>query len=269
MSEKIKADEFIRVCRLAQLVERNAKIPTFTIKSGIEGIELVAGKINYFLVDNAGTLEAQKIYNQPVQDKQIASVIGAFELPAPEPPEKKGKGNKNDQTEKTQEIKKESETKKDDKGLELAIELPEFLTHGLMTKWSGMSTTERILMFQRTPKDQIYDVVVGKNRDTGKNETAPYVKGNYMFKEANAAFLFDWNISDISISVCPTGVSVSGKLNGWFTEYGKYLSRPAQGYQELNSKIDIEQAKKGATTDAIKKGLSLFGFNSDVYSGEV
>jgi len=28
-------------------------------------------------------------------------------------------------------------------------------------------------------------------------------------------------------------------------------------------------AKKGATTDAIKKGLSLFGFNSDVYSGEV
>lgn len=145
--------------------------------------------------------------------------------------------------------------------------LPDFLTPALMTKWAKMSTTDRILLFQETPKDKIKSVAVGKD-ETGVIY-APYVEGNYMIKEANAAFLFDWYFADRIISVCPTGVSVTGTLYCWFTEYKKYLSRPADGYQELNKKVDVELAKKGATTDAIKKALSRFGFNSDVYSGEV
>ncbi len=146
-------------------------------------------------------------------------------------------------------------------------QLPEFLTPALMTKWAQMSTTDRVLMFQQTPKDKIEHVNVGKN-DNGEIIYAPYVKGNYMFREANAAFLFDWYLDVKTITVVATGVSVVGTLYGWFKEYNKYLSRPATGYQELNKKVDTELAKKGATTDAIKKGLSLFGFNSDVYSGE-
>ena len=141
--------------------------------------------------------------------------------------------------------------------------LPDFFTSALISKWAKMTTTDRILLFQKTPSDKIKHVSVTKTK------TAPYIEGNFMFKEANAAFLFDWNLSDIKISICPTGVGVSGTLNAWFSEYGKYISRPATGYQELNNGNDIELAKKGAITDAIKKGLSLFGFNSDVYGGDI
>ena len=148
----------------------------------------------------------------------------------------------------------------------LGIELPEFMTAKLMEKWESLTTFERVLFFQKTPVDKIDHVIVGKK--DGKNLTAPYVKGNYMFKEANAAFLYDWYISDVVITVGIKGVSAVGTLYAWFKEYNKYLQRPATGYQELNGQVDAELARKGAITDAIKKGLSLFGFNSDVYSGE-
>jgi hypothetical protein len=265
MTEKVIEEEFIRVCRLAQLVERKAKSPTYITKDGTEGIEYIAGKIRSFQVIGAGTVEAQKVYDQAVKDKQIAAVIGAFD-DKPEP----------QKAEINAPIKAHEDVK--DMGViapispivsNMAIQLPGQLTPALMSKWSQMSTTDRILMFQTTPKTEIYEVNVGKNPETGKAEMASYVKGNYMLKEANAAFLFDWNFEVYEVSTSDTGVSVRGKISGWFSEYSKYLSRPATGYQERNKKIDAQQAQKGATTDAIKKGLSLFGFNSDVYSGEV
>ena len=276
MPEKIREVDFQQVCRLAKLVERTGKIPTYVIKDGSEGIELLNGKIRYFQVANAGTPEAHKVFDVVVNDKHIASVVGAFESKtenkdiAPHDPEPK-------KEEKKDEIHKNAPEKKDenkdiaplDSPTNSAVELPADLTIELMFKWAKMTTTERILMFQKTPKHEIFEVSVGKNPETGKAEMASYVRGNFMIKEANAAFLFDWNLEVFEISTSETGVSVRGKINGWFSEYGKYLSRPATGYQERNKKIDAQQAQKGATTDAIKKGLSLFGFNSDVYSGEV
>lgn len=255
MAEKVKVDEFQRVCRLAKLVERKATIPTFTTQDNKEGLELKTGKIIPFWIK-----DGEKMYNQPVSDTKIASVIGAFE-------------------EKPKEVKKDEKAPdKVDEGKGLDIKapekqsvalLPEFLTPALMTKWAQMSTTDRILMFQQTPKDQVFEVAVGKNPDTGKQEFASYVKGNYMIREANAAFLYRWYLEVEEVSVSESGVCVRGLLWGWFKEYDTNISRPATGYQERNKKVDAQQAIKGATTDAIKKGLSLFGFNSDVYSGEV
>ena len=261
MTEWIKIDEFCRVCRLAKLLEVKAGVPAFCIANKTEGIELKNNKIITFSV-----VDGERDYDAAIQSRDILAVVGAFE----QKPESEAQKPEQKATKSAHEDLKdmglpESAKKLRQELIPETVGLPDLLTPALMSKWAKMTTTDRILMFQRTPPDQIYDVAVGKNPETGKLETAPYVKGNYMFKEANAAFLFDWYMSDIVISICPTGVSVSGKLNAWFSEYGKYLSRPATGYQELNKKVDVEQAKKGATTDAIKKGLSLFGFNSDVF----
>ena len=264
--EKVKEDEFNRVCRSAQLLEIKigAKVPTWSTPDRTQGIELKAGKIVTFRF-----IDGMRKSEPAVDDSRICSVVGAFETKAPEPKEEK-KTNQDVMSErKNEQPKSENKEVQTKEIINNTPLLPDFLTPALMSKWAKLSTTDRILMFQQTPKDQIYQVNVGKNPDTGKAEMAAYVKGNYMFKEANAAFLFDWYLSEIIITVCPTGVGVTAKLNGYFSEYGRYLSRPAIGYQELNKKVDSELAKKGATTDAIKKGLSLFGFNSDVYSGEV
>ena len=227
--------------------------PTWMDKNRQEGIEFRAGKVISFW-----NKDGQRVYDQPASEHivEIQKII---------------EGGKDEKSAKTED--KKDEPKPDEKNTvvnqkETVAELPDFLTSALMSKWAKMSTTDRILLFQKTPTDKIKQVKVGKN-EFGKDVFAPYVEGNYMFREANAAFLFDWYLSGAVITVCPTGVSVVGTLHCWFSEYQKYLSRPATGYQELNKKVDTEMAKKGATTDAIKKGLSLFGFNSDVYSGEV
>lgn len=228
-----------------------SKFPSWVDKNHQEGIEVVAGKIFPFWI-----VLGERKHDQPPSE-HMQKTIDLMLNNGKAKDEVKDEPKTENKTESNTEV---STTKE-------AI-LPDFLTPALMSKWAQMSTTDRILLFQKTPKDKIKSIIVGKNAK-GDNELAPYVEGNYMFKEANAAFLFDWNLSDVVISVCSTGVGVSGKLNAWFKEYNKYISRPATGYQELNKKVDVELAKKGATTDAIKKGLSLFGFNSDVYSGEV
>lgn len=234
-------------------------IPTWMNKLRQEGIELRLSKIFSFW-----NKDGSRNYDEPASEPitKTMEIISGAEIK---------EESKNEKSTKTEDKKDEPKpSTRDLKPVEKTNEpeLPEFLTSALVSKWGKMTTTDRILMFQKTPSDKVKQVKVGKD-ETGKSLTAPYVEGNYMFKEANAAFLFDWYLSDTVITVCPTGVSVVGTLHGYFSEYGKYLSRPASGYQELNKKVDTEMAKKGATTDAIKKGLSLFGFNSDVYSGEV
>lgn len=270
-AKAIKIDEFNRVCRLAGLMEIKASVPTWITMDRLEGLELKINKILTFHVK-----EGTRIYDQPVDDHRISSVLGAFEKELKEMEDMK---NKQQKEEKVPDKKKEEEkTEQSPKAQELEMKkqevhenalLPDFLTSALMTKWAQMPTMDRVLMFQRTPATEIYQIAVGKNPETGKQEIASYVKGNFMFREANAAFLFDWHLDIKEITTSATGVSVRGILFAWFSEYNKYLSRPATGYQELNKKIDVQQAIKGATTDAIKKGLSLFGFNCDVYSGEV
>jgi hypothetical protein len=220
-----------------------SSFPTFATKSYDEGLEVKGGKILNFWANGQG-----RDYEQPPSEfmKKTIELINYA------------------QNETQEETPKPQETEQSNK--ELVGILPEVFTPALISKWGFMGTLDRVLLFQHTPKDKIDYVVVGKK--DGKDIFAPYVKGNYMFREANAAFLFDWYLSDVVITVGLKGVSVVGKLNAWFKEYNKYLQRPATGYQELNAKVDAELARKGATTDAIKKGLSLFGFNSDVYSGE-
>lgn len=254
MKIMINTEEYTRVCRLAGLMQAG-KTNTWTTEKKEEGIELIQNKIRTFSFK-----DGERNYDAGITDPRIQNVLGAFEKEI----EEQKTGKKEDTKDEVHKTKAEENKIVPETG---AI-VPDFLTPALMSKWAKMTTTDRILMFQKTPREQIYQVAVGKNPENGKQEFASYVKGNFMFREANAAFLFDW-YTELTLSVGAKGVSASGKIFCWFSEYNKYLSRPATGYQETNSRVDTEQAKKGAVTDAIKKGLSLFGFNSDVYSGEV
>jgi hypothetical protein len=242
LAEKIKTDEFERVCRLAKLVERTG---FFTTKDNMEGLELKLGKIISFWIK-----DGEKLYDQPVNDTKIASVIGAFE--------EKPKGEKKD--EKAPDKVDEKKTSNPENENKLIV-LPEEVTPTHLTEWGKMRTVDRMLKFQRTPKEQIF------SKPVGNGQNANYVKGNYMIKEANAAFLFDWSFLQTGINVGEKGVCVYGSVVAMVD--GVKMSRPAVGYEEINSKMTPQLAIKSATTDAIKKGLSLFGFNSDVYSGEV
>lgn len=229
------------------------KFPTWIDKTKTEGIELEAGKLKSFYV-----ISGMRNYEEPPSDsikKTIELTLEAIDAGTPEhDAESIGVSEKSKIPEV---VIPENRTN---------VILPDFLTDELMEKWKKLTTTQRALMFQRTPAHQIFEVEVGKK--DGKAVYAKYVKGNYMIREANAAFLFDWYLADVKITISMTGVGVTGTLYAYFSELGKYLSRPATGYQELNKQVDVELAKKGATTDAIKKALSLFGFNSDVYGGE-
>lgn len=204
-----------------------------------EGIELIAGKIRAFWYkDNT------RIYGEPISSSWQRCINEI------------SKDSSHEQEQKKPEQLPATAAQPDNGAL-----LPEFLTPALMTKWGQMKTIDRMLIFQKTPTDQIFKKNVG-----GGNE-ASYVKGNYMFREANAAFLFDWKFIHQGLSIGSEGVCVYGTIEA--NVDGKIMSRPAVGYEEINKKMTAQLAVKSATTDAIKKGLSLFGFNSDVYSGEV
>jgi len=236
-----------KICVAQKMTKLSISInPTWMDNLRMEGIEIIQGNIQTFW--NKG---GERVYGEPYGDKiqKILELIKVEEI---------GSTTIHKEPENNNAIIPST--------INNMWELPDFLTEALFEKWAKKTTTQRVMMFQQTPKEKIKYVTVGK-RD-GKDIVAPYVEGNYMVKEANAAFLFDWYLSDVVISCCTTGVSVSGKLYGYFSDKEKYLVRPATGYQELNKAVDMELAKKGATTDAIKKGLSLFGFNSDVYGGE-
>lgn len=252
----ITINEIGYICEKAGYIKMKVgSIPTWLNKK--EGFEYKNKQINTFTV-NVG----ERVFGEPPSEDQ-KQVLQSIQLLQRDSQKKEGECN----AQKQEETPKQTENKEIPKELVKTNNidglLPDFLTSALLSKWAKMTTTDRILLFQKTPSDKIKQVSITKTK------IAPYVEGNFMFREANAAFLFDWNFSNITISVCPTGVGVAGTLNAWFSEYQKYISRPATGYQELNSGNDVELAKKGATTDAIKKGLSLFGFNSDVYGGEL
>lgn len=75
------------MCKLAKLLEIKATVPTFTTLDKMEGIELKGGKIIPFWIKKENG-ESIRVYDQPVNDTKIASVIGAFEE-NPEPKQTK------------------------------------------------------------------------------------------------------------------------------------------------------------------------------------
>lgn len=146
------------------------------------------------------------------------------------------------------------------------VMLPTVITKELIDAYKQHTTIERMLLFQNTAPEYVQRVAIGKD-ENGVMQYAPYVPINIMLLEANIAFLFDWRFIKEGMNIGETAVAVWGTL--YANVDGIEMQRPGEGYELLNKKMTAQLAIKSATSDAIKKALSRFGFNSDVYRGEV
>jgi len=257
--EKVKEEEFRSVCKLAQLVERNAKLPTYVTKDLLEGIELSAGKIISFQINR----DQEKVYNMPIADKQIVSVIGAFA----EPQRPSQVLQKPPSLQLSAYLPENNTVQKDGPGASSVAYIPDIITGLLFEKWAGFSVPQRLIMLQNTDSRQI------EERKGRAGQKYKYVPISYMIKAANMAFEFAWSVRVISWIETSTEIICNVELSAEVG--GKIITKAATGQKDIAFKKDTKEYLckgddyKSAQADAIKKALSLFGIAQDVYSGEV
>lgn len=218
-----------------------SSFPTFVNSGRDEGIEIKGGKIlNFWIVSGV------RDYKQPPSDK-IKNIIYLLDnVETPETEEKKSivVSNAN------------------------GVYIPESITKELLEKWQSITTFERMLMFQNTAKEYI------KQRPQGNRKSLSYVEGNIMQQEANIAFLFNWSDFITDKVFDNLGCSVFGGVIANID--GHMITHTAIGIDKQEFTRDdkkpvftVHELFKNAHTDMIKKALSKFGFNGDVYRGEV
>jgi len=117
-----------------------------------------------------------------------------------------------------------------------------------------------LLAMQRTPKQYV------KYREGPRKTMLAYVDGNYMQRALNYAFLFDWSFDVPETRQDGEFFTALGVLT--VNLNGKTVTKSQWGSQKIRKGMELGDALKGATTDAMKKCTSLFGIASDVYAGE-
>jgi len=228
-----------------------SKYPTWISREKDEGCQIEAGKLKTFWIK-----EMSRVFDEPCSENW-QKTVDAIEK---EPQKQEEAPQQIEQTEQQLQTPV-PETK-------VGI-IPDTLTIPLLEKWQKMSTFERILMFQNTPKDRIEE---RKGRG-GKN--FKYVKGNFMDQEANIAFLFGMNSEIEGWHLDIAGVACYGNisfiLDGQLI-YSSGVGIDVQEYSQGNKTkpvFTIAEMMKNAHTDMKKKAMAAKGFNGDVYRGEV
>ena len=120
---------------------------------------------------------------------------------------------------------------------------------------------ETLLMMQTTDPKYI------KTRPGPKKTTLSYVDGTYMTRALNFAFLFDWSFEVPETRQDGEFFTALGLLT--VNLDGKTITKSQWGSQKMRAGMELGDALKGATTDALKKCASMFGIAADVYAGEV
>lgn len=111
-----------------------------------------------------------------------------------------------------------------------------------------------------------------------KSGKPAYVEGHTMIREANLAFLFNWDNEVVDVREDDFEISVIVKCTFRFTEGFEVVKTQCGQADKKFSKtlktngeprlILIGDTIKAATTDGIKKCMSELGINQDVYAGE-
>jgi len=210
-------------------------VPSWVNQNQLEGVELQAGKIRPFWLQEGGRVygEApsqpwQKVLNE-IEAKQQHETTE--QLPATAAPE-----------------------------VIVGI-VPDTLTMPLIEKWAKMKAIERMLMFQNTPDDMI------ETRPGPGGQKLKYVKGNKMLQELNIAFLFNWSSTIEEVKETETGYWVRGYITVEADNVS--ITRAAIGTADKHKGVNSEDVAKAAAMDMVKKAASSLGFNGDVYRGEV
>lgn len=276
----IDEKELERMCRLAGLMKiTTAKLPTYRTKDGTAGIELTKDGLKAFYF-----VDGERNYDMVMDDLKICSVLGAFEA----------------ETSKYEPILDEKTKEKvgerlkaanvgiveDTTSIELGIikHIPAVLDGTRiiipsdLNELKQMSTFDRMLLFQKTDKRFVekrrgflLPSSAGKDKKTltdADYKMFSYVEGNVMKMEANLAFLFEWSAEVQSEKWFDNQVVVRGYLEVEIN--GKLFRRPCGGAGvKKNDVQDWGDVLETAITEMIKRGLKSFGFNGDVYRGEV
>lgn len=261
---ELKLEETNKICidnGLNQL--KMSKVLTWVDKSNTEGIEIQKDKIVSFWVR-----DFQRVYGE-IPSEKIQKVVREID-------------GVNNNTETKQEPPKEAQDNNEEiiqndtqhnSKITVINQLPSVLSGKRIIvsqdieELKQMSTFERMLLFQRTNPAHI------KTKPKGKN-TVSYVEGNFMQVEANVAFLFRWSDKIDGFHFSDTAVACYGSVSAEID--GEMITHSAVGVDLQEHKRDskepifaLEELMKNAHMDMIKKALSKFGFNNDVYRGDV
>lgn len=105
-----------------------------------------------------------------------------------------------------------------------------------------------------------------------------YVEGHTMIREANLAFLFNWDNEVVDVREDDFEISVMVKCTFRFTEGFEVIkTQCGQADKKFSTTLKtdgkprlimIGDTIKAATTDGIKKCMSELGINQDVYAGK-
>jgi len=193
-------------------------------------------------------------------------------------------GNDNDEIQKV-----EKNENKEDKEIEklpksLINSIPDILsdkriiTPADLEEWKNLSVFDRILLFQKTPKNLVskrrgflLPTSAGKDKKTLTDadfKMFNYVEGNVMKQEGNIAFLFEWTAQVEETKWFDKEVVVRGYIEVEIN--GKLYRRPGAGSGiKKNDMMDWGDVLETAQTEMIKRGFKSLGFNGDVYRNEV
>ena len=264
----IKSDEFQRVCRLAKLVEvSNSKTHAFKTFDQSEGIELIGGKIQTFQIIEMKDKTKEKAISEKPIAKEIIAVIGAFEkdVGSIETP------NSNNAPDKGQFY----EPKTSLNAIPDILNEKRIITPADIEAWKKLSTFERILLFQKTPKGLIKQrrgfllpEFAGRDKKTLTDENFKmfnYLDGNVLKHSANIAFLYEWSAVVESEKYFDNEVCVRGYIQVEIN--GKMYRRACGGSGIKKGSMDWGDTMESAITEMTKRGIYHF-LHGDVKRGE-
>jgi hypothetical protein len=157
--------------------------------------------------------------------------------------------------------------------------LPDNLTDELIAKHPG--TTAALIGLQKTPPDYVKIIADKSGKPILKNGSEThYVEGHVMKREANFAFLFNWDTEVLEASEYDYEFTALVQCTFRFTEGHIVVKTQEGGADKKFSKrlkdkdgnprlIMIADTKKAAITDGVKRCIADLGVNQDVYSGAV
>lgn len=247
-------------------------IHNFINKAIHEGIEVKGdSSINPFWMEPDGFREYG--YSQTGNETRTAvSIIEQILEQAPEPAAKELEPAK-----QKVETKEADIVPKDDKQLYGII--PENLTDALIKNHPG--STAALIGLQKTLKDYVKIIADKSGKPILKNGSEThYVEGHVMKREANFAFLFNWDTEVLESAEYDYEFTALVQCTFRFTE-GHIVVKTQEGgadkkfSKKLKDKegnprlIMIADTKKAAITDGVKRCIADLGVNQDVYSGAV
>lgn len=156
------------------------------------------------------------------------------------------------------------------------LEEKRIITFQDMENLKKLSLFDRLLLFQKTPKQLIRQrkgFLKPSSASKDKKlltdddyQMFQYVPCHVMQIEANLAFLFEWSAVIESEKYFDTEVAVRGYIQTKVN--GEQIRRPCGGSCIKKGMMDWGDALEGAISEMKKRGLKSFGFNSDVYRQE-